>query len=271
MNFAPNTKRQEPGPWKLGAIALAVTLYAGPSSAQDPTAGFIPEDQCLAKSKPCNCMDLQSMQDVLQNQNDALDAWDQTATDIKSGKSGAKTAADARAIFSGHFMSATQAKIEMQFQMCPGYDAAKDSLKQVAGIQGITPVLSPCYCSAFCQDIIESTVAHEKMHVMVNIGLMPFVIDLLAACKLGIAGPAVCDMVEPMSLVTSEIIAHQTGIDALDASIKKIKASPMTECMTPTILPLVPPDPMPPKQRPPAGFGDRLRLLFGRILRGPGG
>jgi hypothetical protein len=267
----PKTKRQEPRPWKLGAIALAVTFYAAPSSAQDPTASFISEDACLAKSKPCNCMDLPSMQDFHQNQKDALDAWDQTATDIQSGKSGAKTAADARAIFSGHFASATEAKIAMQFQSCPGYDPAKDSLTKVAGLHGISPVFSPCFCSAFCQDIVASTAAHEKMHVKVNIGVLPFYIDLLAACKLGIASQAVCDMVEPMTLTTSEIFAHQAGIESLDASIKKIKASPMTECMMPTILPLVPPDPMPPKQRPPAGFGDRLRLLFGRMLHGAGG
>jgi hypothetical protein len=256
---------------KVWTLALATTLYAAPLSAEDPNAGFIPEDQCLAKSKPCTCMDLQSMRDFRQNQKDALDAWDQTARDIATGTSGAKTAADARTIFGMHFMSATEAKVASKFQTCPGYDMAKDSPKRVAGVSGITPVLSPCFCSAFCQDIVKSTVTHEKTHVKVNVGVLGLYIDVLIACKVGIVSAGTCDMVEPMTLAASEIAAHTAGIEEIDAAIKKLEAASTPDCMSPTILPLVPPDPAPPRHPPPAGFGERVRLLLGRIARGAGG
>jgi hypothetical protein len=267
------------------AVAGVILFYA-PQSSGDPApppSSFVSADACLALSSPCTCADLPTMDDFLTNQNDALDAWNLTSTQIKSGTMSAKTAADARAIFDGNFSSATQATLAARFMTCPGYDPSKNTLTRIAGTSGVSAVLDPCFCSTFCQDVVNATIVHEHTHVQVNVGLLPFLVPMLAACKAGAADASTCDLVEPMALVTSEILAHTAGIAALQASIDKLRAASTVtddagfsmpiDC---TSTPMPPPDAgsdatpgATPRTIPiPRTLPARLKLLVDRFVHG---
>jgi hypothetical protein len=283
--------RPIPGPrrWAVAAVwaVAGVILFYAPQSSGDPMpppSFFVSADACLALSSPCTCADLQTMQDSLTNQNDALDAWNVTSTQIKSGTKTAKTAADARTIFDGNFSSATQATLGARFMSCPGYDPTKNTLTQIAGTNGVSPVVDPCFCSTFCQDVVNATIVHEHTHVAVNVGLLPFLIPMLAACKAGAADASTCDLVDPMALVTSEIVAHTAGIAALQDSIDKLRAAStvtddagLSMPMDCTSTPMPPPPgtgsdagpaPMPRTIPIPRTLPARLKLLVDRFVHG---
>jgi hypothetical protein len=158
------------------------------------------------------------------NQQAGLQAWMQTAADITSGTSGAKTFEDAVTLFWGHFgPSSAQTAVKTQFQTCPGYDSAVNNWKKIAGTRGVFVALDPCFCSAFCQDVVDATTAHEREHLKYNLGSLSFFIDALAACKTGLPPASFCDELEPLQITISEIRAYTVGIQALNDAIKALQ------------------------------------------------
>jgi hypothetical protein len=248
------------------AFALAITGHASPAAAEDAPSWFVPVGMCM--TRPCTCADIPIMEKFDANQKNARDAWKSVQKDVLSG-TGPMSAADAVALFRSRF--AGDPAITTQFQSCPGFDPTKNSVSKVAGVsKSGEPVLDPCFCAAFCADIVQSTVEHEKMHVPTIVLGTIGKGDLIIGCGLHILSGPICNVIAPYTLSSSEIASHDTGILYLDLALDKLRANdPSKPGVACTWMPIAEPStPRPPAPPPPPGFVDRVRLLFDRIVHG---
>jgi hypothetical protein len=251
-----------------GALG-ALLLLARSAHAEDVPAHFVEADQCT--SRPCSCADAPIMEQFLQNQKDARAAF-QLVHDQLPTPQGAQSNAQAVSQFQGLF-GAGNAHVNAQFMSCAGYDPAVNKLTKVAGISGLgTAKLDPCFCDAFCKDIVDSTIAHERMHAPTLLLGFHDRITWQTACKLGVLPDRVCNMLDPLNLVESELISHQVGINSLESSLNALKASdPAMPGMMCTWTPLASAgSAAPPAQRAPTppSFFARVELLIERIVWG---
>lgn len=245
--------------------ALGLLLSPPVARADDVPDWFVAPEDC--PTRPCACEDGPMMEVFLASQQDAREAWASVRADILGG-SGPTSGADAIASFQSRFGG--DPRVADQFRTCEGYDPEVNSLSKIAGV---TPwgraALDPCYCDAFCSDIVQSTVAHEVMHVPTLVGGLLARGDMVAACGIGIVSGYLCDILVPLVLAESEVASHDAGIRSLDASVKRLVAkdpsNPELEC---TWEPLGPPPANAAPQDLPDGLLDRLRLLGARVLHG---
>lgn len=251
------------------AIALAL-MCCGPSApAEEVPSWFVAPAQC--PSRPCECKDLLMMEKFRDNQITARDAWRSVDQDLRAG-TGPTTQQGARDLFRTYF-GPGDPDVAAQFRSCPGYDPARNSLNKIAGVGSSgQPLLDPCFCAAFCKDIVDSTILHEKAHVPTIIVFFVGSLPLMARCRLELVPPRLCTVIEPMMLTSTEILSHQAGISSLDSSIEKLRASdpsnpgvpcPTTQSMTKSATPRLP-------APAPSSLTERVEILFARIVRGAG-
>ncbi|MCB9682369.1 MAG: hypothetical protein H6733_12955 [Alphaproteobacteria bacterium] len=244
----------------------ALALVPLVAHAEDLPSHFVSADDCHPRE--CTCADGPMVELFLSDQTAARDAWIAVRVDIMS-PGGPATPADAIADFQGRF--AGDSRIADQFRSCTGYDPAVNKLTKIAGVSGIGQArLDPCFCDAFCADIVSSTVSHELMHVPTVIAGVVGRGDMLVACKVGILSGAMCDALLPLALADSEIAAHQVGVVVLDNAVDDIHDldpdgdGPRTRCTWDALTP----------QTDSAGLdvpddlGERAWTLWDRIVHG---
>lgn len=239
---------------KLALSAIAIVSYALVAQADEVPSHFVPVEQCT--SKPCECVDMPTMKAFLADQTRARGVWDTVRKEINTA-SGPRSSAQARARFNALF-GAGSADIANAFTSCPGYDPAKNSLTKIAGVNasGVS-VFDPCFCGAFCKDIVDATLAHEKMHVKSGVLLTVGAMHMLVFCK-AFPSHAECPKLEPLFLAASEVVSHDAGVQALDASIRKVLEA-TEDCTT---------DGGAPSPTVPTGLGNRVQSLFSRLVNG---
>jgi hypothetical protein len=242
-----------------GLIALSAV-----ARAQEVPSHFVPADDCM--SRPCVCDDIPMIETFLQNQKDARDAWLDVRGEIFSS-TGPQSVEEAVASFQSKYSG--DPSVTAQFMMCPGYDPAVNKASKIAGVSSSGgAMLDPCFCAAFCQDIVDSTAAHERMHVPTNIAGVVGKAQFLVACKVGALPDRVCNALMPLILADSEIASYQVGISLLESDLNDLRASdPDMPEMACTWEP-----PVPEQQAAAvpaeAGFFERVALLLERILFG---
>ncbi len=198
-------------------------------------------------------------------QKKARNAW------VTIGASAPASKADADAAFSTAFTA--DGRVTAQFTSCPGYNASTNKLSQVAGVRSDgTTAFDPCMCSAFCTDIVQSTIDHERTHVPTIIAGFLSGLPAQAGCKAVAAAQPLCDRLNANTLVNSEIISYTVGITTVDNAISRIAnapdpSSPSMQCTwTPlapvTMLRSAPDGPVP------ASIWQRLALLAERFWNG---
>ncbi|HMJ09773.1 MAG TPA: hypothetical protein VK524_00135 [Polyangiaceae bacterium] len=237
---------------KLALSACAIVSYALVAQGDVPSF-FVPLEQCT--TQPCACPDLRSMKAFLADQIRARDVWKTVRNDIQAG-TGPATSAAARALFNSR-LGAASPEISTQYQSCPGYDPSKNTMTIIAGVNasGVS-VFDPCFCGAFCSDIVQSTLAHEKMHVTSGVILTAGSLHMLAFCK-AFSHPD-CAKLEPLTLAVSEIVSHDAGIEHLQQAIRKLLEA-TEDCTT---------DGGAPSPIAPTGLGNRVQSLFSRFVHG---
>lgn len=253
-------------------IALALILMcSGPvvrgAGDEAPPDWFVSPDQC--PSRPCECKDLPMMKKFRDNQVTARDAWKSVDRDLRSG-TGPTTQQGAKDLFRTYFGSGDP-DVTAQFKNAPCYVEGKNNVNRVAGVgRSGKPLLDPCFCASFCQDIVDATVAHERTHVPTVIISFLGSLPVMVRCALEIVPSRICGVVEPMQLTTTEIFSHQAGILSLDSSITDLQnnnpAKPGTPC--PTTTPIVESATPRPPVPSPHSFTERVAILFDRIVRG---
>ena len=254
----------------LTAAVLATLLACLPAHAEDVPAHFVPEEMCA--SRDCTCDDIPMMEAFQANQIAGRDAWMSVKTDILT-PTGPSSGPQAIALFKKRF--AGDPRIIAQFKSCSGYDATKNDVSKVAGVSPLgKATVDPCFCNAFCKDIVDSTIAHERMHVPTIIAGVVGSGDMLVACKIGVVSGRVCDALEPFTLAQSELASYGAGIAYLDARLRMLQESdPMMPDVACTWEPLAQQsqEPQQAKAAPvpaPAGFFARVELLLRRIFGG---
>lgn len=260
-----------------GAAMLASLACAALAGAQT-TEHFVPADECM--SKDCTCADAPMMEVYLRNQQNARDAWNSVRADIFAA-GGPQSMQEARDLF--HMRFKGDSRINQQFMSCTGYDPNVNSLQQIAAVPGVgQATLDPCFCDAFCKDIIDATVVHELTHGPTLLAGFANVLHFKVACRAGVLPDSFCNSLDPMILADSEIISYTLGNASLADSIEDLQesdpANPEMEC-TWEPLPATPPPGsrvLPPgsgaAQAPvPPGLWDRFTLLVDRFLNGARG
>jgi hypothetical protein len=272
-----NHLRTRPGKLAIPlATVITVASLGVPARAQDAPASFVTEDKCGTRA--CTCKDAPMMERFRNNQIQARKAWASVKADIIAG-TGPRSVADADKAFRGRFPG--DPAIVSQFTSCSGYDATMNDLGKVAGVSPSgEAVLDPCFCNAFCKDMVDSTVVHEKSHRDTAI---PFVV-VMTGLQIGCAVAKglkdsfgyQCDTANPMIRANSELIAYQAGIDSLDAAIQKLTETdpdnPTLACTWEPIVAAAPSPSLPNAAAPlPQGFFARVGLLWNRLIHGGGG
>jgi hypothetical protein len=254
------------------AAALAITTVAGSALAQE--SSFVPEDKC--GTRDCTCDDAPMMERFRDNQIKAQKAWQSVKNDLVAG-TGPRSLADAETLFRNR-LGGGDSVLTQQFKSCPGYDAAKNDLGKIAGVSPAgEAVLDPCFCASFCKDVVHSTVVHEKSHRDTAIPFVAVMTGMQIGCKalkgLKESFAYQCDTVSPVIRANSELVAYQAGIDSLQAAITKLEMddpmNPGVECTWKPIVESSPTTPMAASPAP-AGFLDRVRLLWNRLIHGAG-
>lgn len=261
-----------------GAALLASFTCAALAGAQS-TEHFVPSEECM--SDECTCADAPMMEVYLRNQQKARDIWIGVREDLFT-ETGPQSMEEAKDLFEMRFMG--DSRVSKQFMSCTGYDANVNSLKQIAAVPGVGQAsLDPCFCDAFCKDIIDATVIHELTHGPTLLAGFANVINFKVGCKAGVLPDSFCNSLDPMILADSEIISYTVGNASLAEDIEDLHesdpADPEMEC-TWEPLPETPPAGsrvLPPEagaQLPapvPAGLWDRFTLLVDRFLSGASG
>ena len=250
-------------------VACAAGTYASQAHAEGIPAHFVESGKCT--SRPCTCDDIPMMEAFLQSQKDAHSAWYDVRGEIFTS-GGPQTIEQTVASFQSKYSG--DPRVADQFKMCAGYDPNVNKLSKIAGVSSSGgAMLDPCFCNAFCQDIVDSTVAHEVMHVPTNIAGVVGKAHLLAGCKLGVLPDRLCNALMPLTLVDSELAAHEVGIASLTIDLELLKsedpAMPEMAC-TWQPLPAAVTTSLSPKVIEPAKLGvlERVVLLFERIVWG---
>jgi hypothetical protein len=232
--------------WSLvGASLLA--LAPGPRAH----AQLVPASQC--NPPPCGCNDMKMLERALKASNDSLAAWESVLAQF-STPNPPKTMEEARAAFDAVNPADAFLLAQMQTQ-CPTFNGGK-----VGGVdsEGNTMYL-PCFCQAFCKDIVEATGAHEQQHHknMVDLALHQITV-VLGGALMGESVPYNASVI-----TLSEIDAHQAGSDYLRSKM----ASFMSQNALCTWTPLA--APVPASKTPiPETLADRIRALYHRIVDG---
>lgn len=250
------------------ATALALVLgFASPLRAQEGIPPhFVDSDECM--SRDCTCADTPMMEVFLNNQRNAREAWKSVREAILM-PGGPQSMEEAVALFNSRFSG--DPRVSAQFMSCDGYDPNVNSLSKIAGVPGIgQAALDPCFCNAFCKDIVEATVNHELTHAPTLLMGFANVAHFKVACKAGVLPDGFCNTLDPLILADSELISYSVGNATLDNAIDRLRErdpeNPEMEC---TWKPL-PPAPSSSQQAEPApeGFWARLQLLAQRFWSG---
>jgi hypothetical protein len=251
------------------AVVCVASTHASSARAEGIPAHFVESSKCT--SRPCTCDDIPMMDAFLQSQKDAHSAWFDVRGEIFTS-GGPQTIEDAVKSFQSKYSG--DPRVADQFKMCAGYDPTVNKLSKIAGVSSSGgAMLDPCFCDAFCQDIVDSTVAHEIMHVPTNIAGVVGKAQLFAGCKLGVLPDRLCNALMPLTLVDSELAAHEVGIASLTIDLELLKAEdpamPEMAC-TWQPLPAAVTTSLSPRVLEPAKLGvlDRVVLLFKRIVWG---
>lgn len=251
----------------LGLVALAPAALGARASvalAEGVPSHFVSSDECT--SRPCTCDDIPIMDAFLQSQKDAKTAWSLVQAEIFT-PDGPQSLADTVSSFQSKYMG--DPNVAAQFKMCADYDPSVNKLTKVAGVSSSGgAMLDPCFCNAFCQDIVDSTVMHERMHVPTQLLGFGNKLSFFAACKVGALPDRVCNALEPLNLAESELVSHEAGILSLQSDLDDLLASdPSMPEMACTWAPLVPPE-MASVVPEVKGFFARVALLVQRIVWG---
>jgi len=243
------------------AAALAVLASSGSALAQSVPASFISDTDCLAASPSCACADAQFMEVYRAQQQKGRDTW------VSVGTSFPASPAAALAAFQAGFTN--DPRVSNQFATCPGYNPAVNVLTKIAGVRSSgDTAYDPCFCAAFCKDIVQATIDHERTHRPTL--LLGFFSSLPAqfACKAASTAQPLCDRADANTLVNSEIVGYQVTLSTLNSAISRIASSPdpnnpQMDC-TWTSLVLFAPPPRPPSVIP-ESFLQRLAMLMTRL------
>jgi hypothetical protein len=249
---------------RVSALLIA-SSFALSAHAEKVPDHFVPASEC--KSRPCECSDAPMIERFIRNQKNARSVWVQVAEQIGTD-TGPMSGTEARQLFEDNFSG--DSWINAQFMTCAGYDEKKNSLKQIAGVPSFgAAALDPCFCNAFCQDIVDSTVNHELAHTPTV--LLAFREDAayVAACKTGLLPDTFCNSLEPGQLAQSEIASYTVGILSLQSDLSDIQQAapenPAVECTwdpLPDAGARLAPAPVP------SGFFERVKLLADRVIYG---
>lgn len=249
---------------RLGAF-LTASSVALSAHAETVPAHFVPASEC--KSRECQCADAPMIERFIRNQKNARDVWRQVLGQVGTD-TGPMSGSEARQMFQDNFSG--DPLVSAQFMTCNGYDATKNTLSQIAGVPSFgAAALDPCFCNAFCQDIVDATVNHELAHTPTILLAFREDAPYVAACKTGLLPDTFCNSLEPSQLAQSEIASYSVGILSLQSDLDDIQAAapenPAVEC---TWDPL--PDAGARLAPPPApsGFFERVLLLADRVLHG---
>lgn len=261
---------------RVALLPLLVALsFAAPVAAQ--TEHFVPAEECM--SDDCTCADAPMMEVFLRNQQQARDIWVSVREDLFT-ETGPQSMDEAKALFESRFKG--DSRISSQFMSCTGYDPNVNSLTQIAAVPGLgEATLDPCFCDAFCKDVIDATVDHELTHGPTLLAGFANVITFQVGCKAGVLPDTFCNSLDPMILADSEIISYTIGNASLSSSIEDLyesdPANPEMQC-TWEPLPETPPagtrsgaTPVPGAGLPaaaPAGIWERFTLLVERFVNG---
>jgi hypothetical protein len=239
----------------FGLTALLVVL-SGASAVQ---AKMVSGDDCRELSRDCTCDDAPYMSVFLENQEDALRAWEDTQAEIFGGA--ASSFEDARNLFESKFPG--DPRVMQPLRQCTNLDTGK-----IAGtsILGGGAELDDCFCKNVCGDIVDAIVVHERTHVAFNLMGISYIIGVGTACAADLTDPDFCKVSDALLLSESEVQAHRLGNESLRESLSELKDEAEMEC---TWEPL-PEASFPKIRQPPApqGFLPRLRALFARVLHG---
>lgn len=252
---------------RLGWVALLLGL----SASSTAHAEYVDGDVCLERTHDCTCADAPYMEISLRNQEVALETWNETTEEITLGA--ASTAEEARALFLKKFKPKADPRVVEGLSECTELDATK-----IAGpsILGGGAELDSCFCNVVCKDIVESTIAHERMHVAFNLVGIGYIIGAGSACAAGSLPEDFCAVHNAFLIAESEIYAHEAGNDLLRERLDNLRkmdpAAPEMECTwEPLPLPHSDPEPARRLQPPPnlpQSFFERLQLLASRFIKG---
>jgi len=257
---------------------LPCLMFAAPAGAQEEIPGhFVPSEECM--SDECTCEDAPMMEVFLANQQRARDAWISVRLDVFSD-GGPQSMPDAVKLFEKRF--AGDPRVGTQFMSCEGYDSDINSLKKIAGVPSLgNASLDPCFCNAFCKDIVDATVTHELTHGPTLLAGFASVLQFKVACKAGALPDSFCNALDPKILADSEVISYTVGNAQLDESIEDLyEDDPEMDCTWDPLPDFVPPEPepnlLPPVPgaelpvQPSDGLWARFTLLVDRFVNGAG-
>lgn len=244
------------------SLSLAFTVVA-PRAAH---ATQLSAEDCRAKTRPCTCSDGPFMEVFLKNQQASREAWSKVydTIDTPTGPTSANEAKTAHdKLFSG------DPRVITQYKTCPSFDPNAD-LTQFAGAPGPGELwVDQCACEAFCSDIIEATITHEKSHpTTIILGAVNYSISIVM-CAAGAADKSLCDQVEPKILAGSELVAYTLGNHQLEGAIEdlletKDPAKPTELCTWQPIASVTRPS----SEAVPESLWARLVNLAGRFWSG---
>ncbi len=248
------------------AVFLAVPLL-GVSSVSAQTQ--LSEEDCLKKSPKCTCADGPFMEVYLKNQKAARAAW-QTVYDSIGTPYGPANTTAAVAAFQLQLGNG-DARVNAQYKTCPS--GATGSLTQIAGVlPSGEPWFDQCACEAFCQDIVESTIKHEKAHKpTIILGVFAFANSKIQ-CAVGVLPTTFCDQIDPTILAVSELLSYSVGIDSLQSAVDDLAETPDASqpkglCTWKTIAAITPPT----DTAVPKSLWARLVNLADRFVHGVAG
>lgn len=245
-------------------------LLLGLGSTSTAHAEYIDGDVCLERTHECTCADAPYMEISLRNQEVALETWNETTEEITLGA--AKTAEEARALFLKKFKPKADPRVMEGLSGCTELDATK-----IAGpsISGGGAELDSCFCNTVCKDIVESTIAHERMHVAFNLMGIGYIIGAGTACAAGTLPQDFCDVHNAFLIAESELYAHEAGNNLLRERLDNLQkmdpANPEMECTWEPLPEYSGAQPTPRLQPPspiPQSFFERLQMLASRFMNG---
>ncbi len=250
-------------------LSLVGSVTASARADEGIPSHFISENACREASRACTCEDAPYMEVHLGSQEKARDAWT-TVQGALGKQDGPQTATEAVAMFNRNFKG--DPRVSARYATCQGYDPAVNSLNKVAGITGSGAAsLDPCFCNAFCKDIVDATIRHEQMHAPTILAGLAKHFDLHIGCMIRVIPGRACELANADTLARSEMASYQVGNSVLRNAIKRIAEKPDERApdMTCTW------DPLPATARAavpsfaPQGVWARIRALVAKFLRGP--
>ena len=254
----------------LGKRFGSVALLLGLGASSTAHAEYVDGDVCLERTHDCTCADAPYMEVSLRNQDVALETWNETAEEITLGA--ASTAEEARALFLKKFKPKADPRVVEGLSECTELDATK-----IAGpsILGGGAELDSCFCNTVCKDIVEATIAHERMHVAFNLIGIGYIIGVGTSCAAGALPEDLCAVHNALLIAESEIYAHEAGNDLLRERLDTLRqmdpAAPEMECTwepLPAHSGAEPARRLQPPPQLPQGFFGRLEMLASRFVNG---